>query len=446
MSAARVAVLGGGWAGLAAAVTLAERGIAPTVFESARQLGGRARRVRFGALRVDNGQHLLIGAYRTTLELLATVGADPKRALQRLPLRLPMRYADGREVLLRTRALPAPLHLAAGLLGARGLRWGERLRALRFAVQVARLDFRLPQDITAAELFRRFGQQGRPSEALWRPLCLAALNTPAEHASAQVFLNVLRDAFGQRREDSDLIFPATDLGTLLPEPAMEYIEAHGGRIRLGSRVMGIEAGPTGVQAVVLEHERQEFDQVIVALSPWAAARLLAPHAPLKALAADIERLQHQPICTVYLNYGDPGVRLPEPILGLVDMSAHWLFDRRLAGAPGLLAAVISGPGPHLELDNRALGARVAAELAALFPAWPAPAETLVIREKRATFSCEVPSERHRPTTATPLPGCWLAGDYTATGYPGTLEGAARSGVQCARAVLEQLSPESPARS
>lgn len=432
---ARVAVIGGGWAGLAAAAHLCAHGVPVTVYESARQLGGRARRIPFDQDGVDNGQHLLLGAYRDTLALLRLIGVDAERVLHRMPLSLPMWGVDGRRVTLRAADLPAPLHVAVGLLRTEGLTLGERLAALRFGAWLHRNGHALPEDTCVSDLLRERRQPQRLIESLWAPLCLAALNTPADQASARVFLRVLHDAFRHRREDSDLLFTVADLGALLPDPALHYIEAHGGCVRLGTRVdaLCVEAGRvTGLEA---RGERLDFDHVVVATAAPAAGRLLDPHPALAGTAAGLARLRHQPVCTVYLQYPDPSVRLPEPMIGVLGGTSQWVFDRRINGQHGLMAAVMSGTGPHLDLDNAALAARVSAELAALFPHWPAPARTLIIREKRGTFSCDTESQGLRPGVATRIDGCWLAGDYTDTGYPGTLEGAVRSGVECARAIL-----------
>ena len=145
-------------------------------------------------------------------------------------------------------------------------------------------------------------------------------------------------------------------------------------------------------------------------------------------------MDHQPICTVYLRYPesvDPGT----PMLGLVGRITQWIFDRRLTGQPGVMSAVISASGPHLALDNAALLERVGRELAEVFPRWPRWESGWVVREKRATFACTVDVEQRRPPHRTPVEGLWLAGDFTATGLPGTLEGAVASGLQCARSLL-----------
>lgn len=429
-----VLVIGGGWSGLAAAVELARGGAQVTVLEAARQLGGRARALPFGARRVDNGQHILLGAYSTYLALLDTLELPEAKLVRRLPMALSWRDR-GTRIGLRAPRLPAPLHLAWALGTAHGLPRQERRAALRLALRLRRIAFRVEPDIPLTEFLRRHGQGPTFTRAVWEPLCLAALNTPPREASSQLFVNVLRDAFFGRRDESDLLLPVADLGSCLPEPARDYIERHGGSVRLGARVLGLQLHAGQVRGVLLRHHTLIADQVIVATPAPACRRLLAPHAALAELHNRIARLTDSPICTLYLQYA-PATRLPTPMLGMLGTTTQWLFDRgQLGGEAGLIAAVISGPGPHMQETPETLSARVTREIAAEFPDWPAPLETKLIRERRATFRARAGVDALRPEAATPVGNLWLAGDYTATGYPATLEGALRSGLECARRIL-----------
>jgi hydroxysqualene dehydroxylase len=433
-TAGPVVVVGGGWAGLAAAVELTRQGRAVTLVESARQLGGRARCTRFGALRVDNGQHLVLGANHQLLGLLRTLGVDEAAVFRRQPLRLWMKRPHARDVRLRTPAAPAPLHLLIGLLGAGGLRLGEKLRALQFWERMRARGFELAQDLSVAALLEQHGQPEPLVQAVWAPLCLASLNTPPPLASAQVFLRVLRESLAGARHCSDLLVPRVDLGTALPGPALDYIERHGGKVILGRRVVGLETQGEAVAGVLCTDGRLAAADVVLAVSPVACRRLLSPHPRLRAIAAQVAGLRAEPICTVYLQY-PPDTRLPFDMIGLLGGTGQWVFDRATCGQDGLMSVVISAGGPHMELSNAALAERVAAELAAAFPRWARPERSLVIREKRATFACRVGVDALRPDCATPMRGLWLAGDYTATGLPSTLEGAVRSGIECAHVLL-----------
>lgn len=425
----KVAVIGAGYAGLAAAVELAAHGIPATVFEAAKQLGGRARRVDYRGLALDNGQHILLGAYRETLRLMRLAGADPAALLLRLPLQLaiPGRFS------LRAAPLPAPLHLALGLIAARGLGWGERLSAVRFMSAMRRRNFRLPQDTSAAEMLERHGQTGNLRLYLWDPLCVASLNTPLASSSAQVFLNVLRDGLAGSRADSDMMLPLTDLTRLFPQHAAAYVERRGGRVALSQAVSSVRADAGGF-SLETRQGPAKFDRVICAVPPQRLAALAASLPGLAETAAQAGRFDYQPIYSVYLRYPE-GTRLPRPMIGLCGGVAQWVFDQGQAGREnGLMCAVISAEGPHQALGHGELAQRVDAELRAAVPDLPSPLWHKVIAEKRATFACTPGLER--PGQATPLPNFFLAGDYTAGDYPATLEGAVRSGVKCAQLILE----------
>lgn len=446
----RVAVIGGGWAGLSAAVVLAQHHIPVTVFEAAKTLGGRARSVIFRVpippdetsseptraagyeeVSLDNGQHILLGAYQETLRLMQLVGADVDNVLLRLPLRLSF---PGYFSLAISR-LPAPLHLLIALLQAKGLNWTERRSALVFMLKLHLANFRLPQDISVATLLEEFQQPSATIRYLWEPLCLAALNTPLRAASAQVFLNVLRDTFGRNREDSDLLLPRSGLSEVFPEHAAEYIRNNGGEVLLSSGVDSITSTRDGFKLEYADNSR-DFSHVICAVPPFRLAGLIGQLPGLNEPAAMVASLSHQPIYTVYLQYPQP-FALPFPMLGLLDGYGQWVFDRaQLCGQDGLLAVVISAEGPHQSMDHDALATSVHAQLNKVLPDLPTPVWHQIIAEKRATFACTPFVER--PAQRTPLKNFLLAGDYTAGNYPSTLEGAVRSGVLCAKMAIKSV--------
>ena len=398
----RVAIVGAGYAGMAAAVTLAARGVPVTVFESGPVPGGRARRVSVQGNELDNGQHILVGAYTTLFALMRQVGV-PADALLRLPLEL--RYA--REFAYRALWLPAPLGLLFGLLLARGIPFSERMGAVRFMSFLKASGFRLAQDVAVTELLRAHGQDGRLGHFLWRPLCVSALNTPAEMASSNIFLAALRDTLGGAPDASDLLLPRVDLSKLFPEPAAEFVARHGGEVRLRTSVQD------------LNELRRQFDKVIVAVGPHQ----------LKTLLPDAPEFTYQPIYTCYLQYTE-STRLPFPMLGLADGLVQWVFDRgALLGEKGRLACVISAQGDHQQLSQDELAERCHRELAAENLVRESPQWTRVIAEKRATIACTVGLKRK--TREEQEQDFVLAGDYTDPEYPPTLEAAVRSGVRAA---------------
>lgn len=429
----RVAVIGAGWAGLATAVTLAERGLEVVVFESARQAGGRARRVDWNGFPVDNGQHLLIGAYRQTLALLQTIGVPAGAAFLRMPMRIevPGRFS------MKLPPLPKPFHLAAGLMAARGIPLREKIAAARFIHALRAAGFRLDNDRTVAAWLDGHAQRGALREHLWEALCVAALNTLPGEASAQVFANVLRDTLGGSRDCTDFLLPRLDLGALLPDAAIAFLGNRGAEVRCPSRVRQVRADTAGWQ-VEAEGAAESFAHVVIACAPQHVSALLPEDPRLDRLRSKLGRLEFEPIATVYLRYPQE-CRLPEPILALNSAPAQWVIDRGhlSAGAAGMVAHVLSARGPWQVLGDDALAQVLDARLRESLPAcrdWPAPLDRLVIREKRATFRCT--PDLDRPTTATALSGLWLAGDYVRGEYPGTLEAAVISGRAAAKAILK----------
>ena len=421
-----VAVIGAGWAGMAAAVTLAQARIPVTVFEAARHLGGRARAVEIEGKALDNGQHILIGAYRETLRLMRVVGADPEQLLLRQPLAIdyPGRFR------LRAPRLPAPLHLLIALLGASGLAWSERIAAIRFMSAMRRNGYRIGADMPVAELLASQGQSGALVRYLWEPLCVSALNTPAASASAQVFLNLLRDALDGARANGDFLIPRADLGQLFPEPAAAFVRANGGAIRLGTPVRTLDKTADGF---LLDAGAERYSHAILAVGPHQLDPLLERLAALAPVRASVAAFAYEPIYTCYLQYPQD-VSMPLPMTGFDGGSIQWIFDRgRLNGMAGLLAAVISARGTHQNTSQDALARAIHSELAAFLPGLPAPLWSRVIAEKRATFSCR--PDMVRPANRTAVEHLYLAGDYTASDYPATLESAVRSGVHAANLVL-----------
>jgi squalene-associated FAD-dependent desaturase len=437
-SGPRVAVVGGGWSGLAAALKLADAGCAVSLFEAAPQLGGRARRVelQLGDRRfpLDNGQHLLIGAYRDTLALMRRVGVDSQAAFLRLPFTL--RYPDG--FALQAARLPAPLHLAGALLFARGLRWTERLALARAVDRWRRAGWAVARDHAAIELMD--GVPGVVVERIWQPLCVAALNVRLEQASAALFLAVLRDSLGADRAASDLLLPRADLSALLPDAAERTLAARGVDIRLRSAIDQLAPCPQG-WTIASREQAADFDAIVLAVPPWRAVPPLecaGEAVPAPALES-LRQITPAPITTVYLRYEAP-VRLPLPAMALLESPAHgefgqWVFDRGALDArcAGVLSVVISAAGSHEALDHSALARAVATQLTRAL-SLPAPIAMRVIEEKRATI---VPRPNLQRPPAALAEGLFLAADATASEYPSTIEGSVRSGYAAARTLLEK---------
>jgi squalene-associated FAD-dependent desaturase len=415
----KTAVIGAGWAGLACAVEATRLGHAVTLFEAAHMPGGRARRVdNMHGLALDNGQHILIGAYTATLKLMRDVGVDVDSALLRLPLSL--RFADGGG--LKLPRLPAPLDLLAGIFAARGWTWRDKSSLLRTAIGWRLAGFRCAASTTVADLCT--GLTPRVMQELIEPLCVSALNTPVAQSSGEVFLRVLKDALFNGSGGADLLLPRADLGALLPDAAIRWLAQHGAVTRIGARVRAI--APGGAQWRV---DDEVFDQVVLACAPWDAARLVrASGLQADAWCDTTEALRFEAIATIYVRGASP---LAEPMLALrsnpATAPAQFAFDRgQLTGLQGVLAMVVSANETPREVLEEQVVAQAAAQLGQTNLQL---VQTVV--EKRATFACT--PALSRPASAI-APGLQACGDYIEGPYPATLEGAVLSGLAAAKAL------------
>jgi squalene-associated FAD-dependent desaturase len=419
MSALRVAVVGGGWAGLAAAIAATKRGHRVTLFEMAAQLGGRSRGVAVDGMMLDNGQHILIGAYVATLDLMRTLGVDLAPALLRTPLRFVLPDGSG----LKLPPGAPTIAFARGVLGQRAWTLRERLALVAAAGGWVLRRFQCDDALTVASLTAGLPQTIRTE--LIDPLCVAALNTPSEEASARVFLRVLKDALFSGPGSADLLLPRASLSDLLPDPAQRWLADAGAALRLKQRVATLRAEATRWLV-----DGEAFDRVVLAATPTESARLASEIAP--AWAERATTLRYEPIVTVYAR--SAGARLPEPMLALpsdAQSPAQFVFDRgQLGGADGLLAFVISGAQRWVDrgLDATAQATLAQAD-ACMRQHLRGPLELVhTIAEKRATFRCTPGLQRPGARIA---PGLLAAGDHVDGPYPATLEGAVRSGLQAA---------------
>lgn len=443
----RVAVVGGGWAGLAAAVRAAHDGHHVTLFEASRHWGGRARTVSItlpangphgeqagDRLLLDNGQHILIGAYTDTLRLMALVGADTSSSLLRIPLRLT--YPDGSGLALPD--WPAPLDVLAGVLGARGWRAADKLALLRTALRWQWAGFACPPSTTVDQLCAHLPPRLR--HEFIDPLCVSALNTPSEQASGQVFLRVLKDALFGTPGGSNLLLPRVPLSELWPHAAVRWLQQHPrcADLRLDTRVTALSpwgvtprAGTAPATPPGWAVNGERFDHVVWANFEQKQSLSLINKA-LSAINFDNLPPSSDPpppmafeaIATVYAwaPARATGHALSHPMLAMRHQAgypAQFVFDRGQLGGPrGLLAFVISASTD----DAATLSAAVVQQAQSQLGLVVQPIQTIV--EKRATFACT--PHMQRPAMAV-APGLVRAGDQVQGPYPATLEGAIRSG-------------------
>ncbi len=424
----KLAIIGAGWAGLAAAVIATEAGHQVSIFEAAHAIGGRARAVNSTLpdgtpVTLDNGQHILIGAYSETLRLMRLVGVDPATALLQVPMTL--LFPDGRGV--RFPNWPTPLDALAGIVRARGWSIRDKWSLLRVATGWQLAGFQCDAHFSVTQLCQTLSP--RVMMELIEPLCVSALNTPADRASASVFLRIMQDALFSAQGGSKLLLPRLDLSRLFPDAAALWLAQRGAQLHLGARVQALE--PQGAQWRLHGVPTDAlFDTVIFATSASESARALAntSQAAHYLVATDIRRWTHtcqalrfEAIATVYA-WG-PGARLAEPMLALrssPSAPAQFAFDRgQLGGPSGLLAFVVSASNT----DRATLQAQVLEQAQQQLGLQLQAVQTIV--EKRATFAC-TPALQRPPLRIAPR--LFACGDYVAGPYPASLEGAVRSGM------------------
>ena len=459
----KLAIIGGGWAGLSAAVTATRLGHHADLYESAGVLGGRARSVDAPGLqqRTDNGQHILLGAYTATLALMREVGADPDTHFLRLPLSV--RSADGRFSMRAWPGLPAPMHVAAGLLTARGLGRREKAAALRAMSLLRRNGWKTPQDATVQEWLSLTLQPRALQDLLWKPLCIATMNTPADQACAQLFANVLRDSVGAAdRQAAQMLIPRKTLTELWPLRVQQLAASgtlcpdRGGRLeifrtttvrslhyvdtRFNTTAGDSDTSGPGSRRLQLDASGTHYDAVIVCGNTPSTAQVLGslPNTTgSEQFLKQLDRFEHAPIATLTLELEHPWT-LSAPMLMLHEDRprghfGQWLFQGQ-DSENKRVHVVISDAAALQALPRKLAVAGMITQLREQVSGSPMPdvLNHALIIEKRATFLA-VPG-LERPGNATPWPGVWVAGDWTNTGYPAVLEGAVRSGRDAALAV------------
>jgi squalene-associated FAD-dependent desaturase len=435
VSGRRVTVVGGGLAGLAAALELADAGAAVTLYEGRSRLGGATFSVARNGRLIDNGQHIVLRcctAYRAFLERLGVSDLVP---LQRR-LRVPVLREGERAAFISRAGLPAPLHLLPSLLRYPLLRGGERVAAIRAAAALRRLDPDDPalDEQTFGDWLRSRRQSPAAIEALWNLIALPTLNLPADDASLAAAVQVFRTGLLDSADAADIGVPTVPLQRLHGDAAATALDEAGVEIALGTTVAAVRAGVE----FQLDGATATADAVVIAVPHQAAARIL----PADAVdPAALDALGESPIVNLHVHY-DRRV-LDEPFAAAVGSPLQWLFDRTESSGASegqLVSVSLSHAVDEIGEPVATLRERYLPALARLLPT-ARDAEVLdfaVTREPRATFRAAPGYRRLRPGPRTRLPGVYLAGAWTETGWPATMEGAVRSGLAAARAALGDL--------
>ncbi|MEV4809053.1 hydroxysqualene dehydroxylase HpnE [Micromonospora avicenniae] len=433
-----VCVVGGGLAGITAAIRLADLGLPVTLLESRAELGGATYSFRRGGLTVDTGQHVFLRCYHAYRGLLERLGTTAGTQLQRrfeVPVLLPGHAPH----LLTRRPLPAPAHLLPALAGYRLLNPAERLAAVRACAALRRVDPDSPvtDEQSFGDWLAAHGQNPRLVRRLWDLITVAALNVPSTQASLALAARVFRTGLLETADAGDIGRPLVPLTELHSVAARRVLERLGARVRLRSRVRWIHPEPTGFR-VGVDGGELAAEGVVLAV-PHQVASALVPPAAAPA-AAEWARLGAAPIVNVHLRYAHRVTRLT--MAAAVESPAQWIFDRSAPDAGSEQHLVVSLSAADAEIDRPA-AELVATQRDALAELLPAARRTPVLdafvtREPRATFRQNPGTRAYRPAAGTGLPGLVLAGAWTDTGWPDTMEGAVRSGEAAADILARQL--------
>ena len=436
----RVAVVGGGLAGLAAAIECADRGADVTLYEARSRLGGATFSFSRNGLDLDNGQHVALRCCTAYLGFLRRIGVESLLPMQSR-LRVPILREGMPPAMLSRAALPPPLHLAATLLRYAPLGFRERLAAARAATALGKLDPDEPtlDGETFAAWLRAHGQSERAIEALWNLIALPTLNLPAEDASLAAAVKVFRTGLLDRADAADIGIPAVPFRRLHAEPAAAALERSGGRLLVSTQVRRV----TAEREVVLDKGAEQADAVILAV-PHDAVSALAP--PGTADSNALSALGTSPIVNVHVHY-DRQV-LDGPVAAAVGSPVQWLFDRTAASGASegqLVAVSLSHAVDEIGASVADLRERFVPALERVLPAARSARilDFAVTHEPRATFRAAPGTAALRPGARTPVTGVYLAGAWTSTGWPATMESAVRSGLAAARAALADLANDRP---
>jgi squalene synthase HpnD len=436
----RVAVLGAGYAGLAAAVELVMRGHEVTLIEGRALLGGRAHSFveAKSGLVLDNGQHILMGCYHETLALLRQLGVGG-RLFAPPGLQVPFVSGKGRSELAAT--WPAPFHLLSALAGFGELSLADKAAAVRLALRL-RMGGKPGAGETVQSWLERWKQTPNIVRALWEPLCLAALNEPVAAGSALLFANVIRRSFLGGAEDSRILLSRTGLSELFAPEVKRLLEMCRGAVRLQAPVTGLRFdGPT-LREITLGDGTSFQPEAVISALPWHVLRAFLPEE--SKLARACRQIGDAPIVSLHLWLDRP--ILDGPFVGLLDSPVHWVFSRDHIQAPEagreghVITAVVSGARDLVEKPASELEDLTLSELSRLLPAARGVRvlHRMVYKARSATFAATPETEPLRPGVDTEWSNLWLAGDWTDTGLPATIEGAILSGRRAARVVDEAV--------
>ncbi|MBI5180094.1 MAG: oleate hydratase [Nitrospirae bacterium] len=438
----KVIIIGGGFAGLSAATALITAGYHVTIIEQRRFLGGRAYSFydKETGLELDNGQHILMGCYENTFRFLRKIGVADKLYFQK-NLCVDFLDTDGHAYRLDCLPLPSPFHILSGILRFKAISLSEKIRMLNMAKGVMFGNATTSShDLTITEWLKRLGQGEKARETLWDIITLATMNEHPDKSSAAIFRNVMKKAFFSHRRNSRIVLPVVPLSSLFAEAAEIYINKNCGSIEKGIAVSELLTGNNSVSGVKLKDGRVfRGDYYISAVPYYSVQRLFAGTGFLGAEFNSVHGLRPSPIISIHLLFNTPLTE--HTFVALLNSPIQWVFNKekifRDTAYRGLLSLVISGAHEYIDVPSEKLVEMALRELKKVFPD-TSSARLLcckVIKERHATFSPQPGVDQYRPSQKSSINNLFLAGDWTDTGLPATIEGAVLSGQKCAKAIV-----------
>ena len=438
----KVIIIGGGFAGLSAAAELSSAGFHVTLIEQRRFLGGRAFSFfdKNTGLELDNGQHILMGCYENTFRFLEKIGVTDKLYFQK-DLCVDFLDTTGNACRLNCMPLPAPFHILAGILRFKAISLSERIRMLNMAKGVMFGNTtNSSHDLTITEWLKMLGQGEKARETLWDIITLATMNEHPDKSSAAIFRNVMKKAFFSLRRNSRIVLPVVPLSSLFTEAAEIYIRKNGGSIEKGIAVSTLLTRNNSVSGVQLKDGRIFCgDYYISAVPYYSVQKLFAGSGFLGTELNSVPGLRPSPIISIHLLFNKPLTE--QTFAALLNSPIQWVFNKekifRDTAYRGLLSIVISGAHEYIDVPSEKLVEMALRELKKVIPA-TSTARLLsckVIKERHATFPPQPGVDECRPSQKTSIKNLFLAGDWTDTGLPATIEGAVLSGHKCAKAIV-----------
>jgi len=430
----KVIIIGGGFAGLSAAAELSSAGFHVTLIEQRRFLGGRAYSFldKNTGLELDNGQHILMGCYENTFRFLEKIGVTDKLYFQK-DLCVDFLDTTGAAYRLSCLPLPAPLNILSGILRFKAISLAERIRMLNMAKGVLFGNTsNSSHDLTITEWLKMLGQGKKARETLWDIITIATMNEHPDNSSAAIFRNVMKKAFFSHRRNSRIVLPVVPLSRLFADNADTYIRQNGGAIEKGIEASALLTGNNAVSGVKLKDGRVFRGDYYISAVPYYS-KLLGTE------FNSVPELQPSPIISIHLLFNKP--LMEHTFAALFNSPIQWVFNKekifRDTAYRGLLSIVISGAHKYIDVPSEKLVEIALRELKKVIPATSTARllHSKVIKERHATFSPQPGVNKFRPSQKTSIKNLFLAGDWTDTGLPATIEGAVLSGHKCAKAIV-----------